>query len=101
MREVFGNARNVMVTVREDDGELIPVIEFILYTQEKELTRVGNSYTDTERLETLRFAIQPNAARSVAENLLAAANAAESLAEKLVRALDVCDISLVSSEVPK
>ena len=81
MREVFGTNRNLLFTI--NDGYAEPMIEFILYAQEKQLESIGGDMVNAKRFDTIRFGITPDVARETARVLVEAADEAENQAAKV------------------
>lgn len=81
MREIFGTNRNVLFVL--NDGEIQPMIEFILYAQEKQIESVGGDLVNAKRFDTIRFGVTPQVARDTARVLLEAADEAEQQSSKL------------------
>ena len=81
MREVFGKNRNVLFTIK--DGYAEPMIEFILYSSEKQMSSIGGDLVMEKRFDTIRFGITPDVARETARVLIEAADEADKQAGKL------------------
>ena len=81
MREVFGTNRNVVFVIK--DGYAEPMIEFILYAQEKQIESIGGDMVNAKRFDTIRFGITPDVARETARVLIEAADEADKQAGKL------------------
>lgn len=82
MKTLICTARNHRVFVK-DNGELNPEIEAVLTLSEKQIEYIGTGLVNVEKTETVRFAMSPESARKVAENLNTWADEADELEERL------------------
>lgn len=82
---LIATARNIRHSIDGDDVE--SEIEAVLTVAERHAEFCGTDMVSTERLETIRFWLTPDAARKAADNLKEWAEVADSEADRIANQL--------------
>lgn len=94
MQELIVTARNIRVFLLDDKDAKKPIrpeIEAVLTTLERKIEFIGAGLSNTEKTETIRFIMSPEAARTFAKSLEEWADEAEEKAEKIEEALKLLE----------
>lgn len=93
MEQLIITARNIRVHLPDNDKERVvePEIEAVLTTMERSIEFVGASYANVEKMRTIRFTLNPEAARKFAQSLNEWAQDAEDKADEIKEALKLLE----------